>query len=211
MPKPIDLAGKRFGRLLVEGFHDVARLSTGETKRRWCCLCDCGNKTVVYGSGLTSGNTRSCGCLSREVSRTLHRKHGHSGSREYEIWCGAKKRCYNAKAQMYAYYGGRGIRMCDEWRDDFEAFLRDMGSCPEGMSLDRKDVNGHYEPGNCRWATGVEQANNSRFNRWITYRGERLTIAEATRKYSIHSAPTVLDRLRRGWSVERALLEPLRT
>lgn len=211
-----DLQGRRFGRLVVEGVHSVAESPCGTKRLKWSCRCDCGRVHAVRGADLTNGVVRSCGCLLSETSRALRLRHGQGGtaaggkqSREYRSWAHAKKRCSNPAAKDWVNYGGRGIRMCQAWSDDFAVFFAHMGQCPRGKSLDRIDVNGHYEPGNCRWATAIEQASNTRASKFVIYNGERMTVAEASRRSGIPWW-TVHHRIYRGWSIERALSEPVR-
>lgn len=133
----------------------------------WNCRCDCGTEKAVALSALMSGDTQSCGCYRNERTRAVKVTHGETPSgkpraREYRAWRAAKNRCYNSRDKRYAEWGGRGIRMCDEWRNDYTAFVRDMGRCPPGRSLDRINNDGHYEPGNCRWATPLQQTHNRR-------------------------------------------------
>lgn len=157
-----DLSGKRYERLFVTGRADNIGRRTA-----WNCKCDCGNSCVVRSEHLNSGRVRSCGCIRKEAVSKLKYKHGESRrgnwSLEFRAWCAAKERCYNSNAKHYASYGGRGIRMSENWINDFAAFLSHVGRKPaRGMSLDRIDVNGNYEPGNVKWSTAREQRLNQR-------------------------------------------------
>lgn len=161
----IDLVGQRFTRLVV-----VARAPSDKYYRaRWLCRCDCGTEIVSRADDLLKGCTKSCSCLRREMQDAMRRSRRGKGwapnnkrTPEYRAWCLMKARCYRASCSAYQYYGGRGIIVCDRWRTSFDAFLEDMGPRPDGMSLDRIDFNGSYEPTNCRWATATQQARNSR-------------------------------------------------
>lgn len=159
MPKGVyaDLVGQRFGRLLVtaRAAHQLGH------PRKWLCLCDCGRITTTGTGNLTSGGTQSCGCLAAEVKSARVRTHGMTDTRTWRSWQGMKNRCRNEKNPSYYRYGGRGIQVHEPWLK-FENFLADMGERPEGMSLDRIDVNGNYEPSNCQWATSTEQRVNQR-------------------------------------------------
>lgn len=162
MTRMIDLIGQKFGRLTVVSRSENAKY--GNT--RWLCKCDCENMKVVSASDLKGKKTKSCGCLNKELIIKRNMKHGDSirGSetREHRVWAGMKERCLNPMNQRFMDYGGRKISVCKEWRDSYETFLKDMGRCPKGFSIERKNVNGNYEPDNCIWASASTQAFNQR-------------------------------------------------
>lgn len=196
-----DLIGQKFGRLTV-----LARAENNKHgNRRWDCLCECGAKATPTSAKLLSGHTRSCGCYGLERIT----KHGMHKSSEYTIWAQMVERCYNPNSGgKYDRYGGRGIRVCDRWRESFVNFYADMGPRPStGHTIDRKDNNGPYSPDNCKWETWHHQYRNRRQTVWVEFRGETLCQKDWCRRYNLDEA-TFAARLKRGWPLERALTEP---
>ncbi len=199
-----DMMGQRCGRWTVVG-HDTSQRGRGAF---WHVICDCGNTGTIRGDNLRSGQSKSCGCLCVDGNTT----HGWYGTPEYHIWQCIKDRCLNPRARGYTGYGGRGIRVCDRWRDSFEAFIEDMGPRPSARhSIDRRDNNGNYEPGNCRWATRREQNLNKRNTVRLVYRGESRPLLEWCDMFGLGYG-AIYDRIyKHKWSVERALTTPVRS
>jgi hypothetical protein len=207
------MTGQRFGRLTVLRFAGVKWNSSS-----WLCQCDCGNTVEPLRENLTNGQTTSCGCFRREFSRDKALTHGHTaaidGERfetpEYATWSRIKRRCFNQNDKDYPDYGGRGITICDEWRDNFQAFFDYVGKRPSRVhSIDRfPDKDGDYRPGNVRWATPSQQARNRRTNRIVHFMGREMALAEACEIAGMKSH-TVAKRMAKGWSAHRALTEPL--
>lgn len=193
-----DLTGKTSGSLLI--LKDICP-DRGSSFAQ--CKCVCGNVVSKKRKGLLAGEIKSCGCLSPP-------SHGMSESVEYRAWKAMKSRCYYVKNDTYKWYGGKGIRVCDRWLNSFENFFKDMGFRPgKQHSIDRINSNKDYEPMNCRWATKVEQANNISTNHRLNFYGTDLTISEWGRVLNI-SWSTLLSRIRRGWTTQKALTTPIR-
>jgi hypothetical protein len=174
-----------------------------ETLGGWLCKCDCGSELVVPGFRLRNGSIISCGCYHRERRREVPKTHGMKKSRVYSIWCGMKTRCSNPNRKDWDRYGGRGIKVCDEWQK-FENFLADMGHPKPDETIERINVNGNYEKGNCRWITKKAQNFNKRTNRFITLNGITKSLAEWCEELDLKYF-TIHARLRRGLSPEEAL------
>ena len=169
------MINSRFHRLLV--VEELEPIQYARTfVRRYRCLCDCGTEIIAQRPNLKRGATKSCGCWKKETAGQHVVKHHMSNSPEHRIWVGIRKRCTNPKDTGFHLYGGRGVKICDRW-DDFKNFYEDLGPRPSPQhSIDRINVNGNYEPGNCRWATPLEQGHNTRTARHVTYIGKEYTI-----------------------------------
>lgn len=204
MGKIIDLTGKRFGKLTVIKKHNQDKWGGWN----WLCMCDCGNETVVSGGHLRGLKTKSCGCSRKETKNFTHKM---TGSRLYKVWHAMKSRCYYEKSEMFKHYGGRGIMVCDEWKNSFISFYdwsikngydenAERGQC----TIDRIDVNGNYEPNNCRWATIKQQANNTRRNPLIKYNGKTQTVSQWANELGVEP-DSIFNRLQKGFTEEEAL------
>ena len=206
MPKLRDLTGQRFGRLTV-----IDRAENNGKKVMWRCRCACGKEIVTRGYNLTSGGSKSCGCYNRSQSAKAHTKHGQTNTRLHRIWRKIKSRCTSPTNSSYKNYGGRGITVCAEWMESFEAF-RDWSMSNgyrDDLTIDRENVNGPYSPDNCRWITNQQQQNNRRDNHYITFNGETHTITEWARIYNL-SENGLVHRIQRGWDRERAFTTPMK-
>ena len=198
MQNTLGLLSQKFGRLTV-----VSKASASKAgKSRWLCRCDCGIEKIVRGDNLTSGCTKSCGCLNRALVSERRTTHGNSQTPEYKAWKAAEYRCIHPNDARFHDYGGRGI----EFRlPNFVEFLAHIGPRPSNKhSLDRIDNNGHYEIGNIRWGTKEIQYLNRRSTRMITYQAQNLCMAEWAKKIGCSSS-TIAYRLKLGWSVEATL------
>lgn len=170
-----DLTGKKFGRLTV-----ISRAENIGCHVAWNCVCECGKHTIVRTYQLMHGLSKSCGCLSSDVTRERCTTHGETKTRLYSIWRGIKKRCYNHKNPAYRNYGLKGIEMCDEWRNDYVAFRKWALSngYKDGLTIDRKNNNLGYFPDNCKWSTYLEQENNKSNNHKVIYNGVELNVSQ---------------------------------
>jgi hypothetical protein len=212
-PKFKNLTGQSFGILTVLRWDHKA----GNGVSYWLCRCVCGTEKRIAGCNLRAGQT-SCGCQRGTLDRVKKLRHGCSRTTlgggptpEFRVWSGMLARCSNPNAPSYEYYGGRGITVCDRWRDSFETFLADMGPRPGPRhSIDRyPDRNGNYEPGNCRWATDKEQQRNRGNLRFITFAGKTQCLAAWAEEAGL-SRGALQERLARGWDMAKAISEPSR-
>lgn len=199
-------AGDRYGRLVM-----VRRTSVLPGRAQiWLATCDCGAEVEIRAEDVRTGRTRSCGCLQKELAAEKRRTHGQGaeGRRtpEYKTWLRIKSRCSRPSDRDYRKYGAKGIVVCERWATSFEAFLSDMGPRPSSKhSIDRIDGSGHYEPGNCRWATPAIQALNTTWVRFVTLSGERVSCAEAERRIGIGRCRISPFAIRRGISHQEAM------
>ena len=179
----------------------------------WLCECNCENHTrkIIRHSSLTSGNSKSCGCLSIEETSKRVSTHKMSGSRLHNIWKSMKERCYNSGHDQYKDYGGRGISICNEWRNDFMSFYNWAinNGYADNLTVDRIDNNGDYCPENCKWSTRKEQSNNQRTNHLLTYNNKTQTMAQWAEEVGLNPH-TLQTRISRGWSVQDALFKKVR-
>lgn len=205
-----NLCGKKFGRLTVIRQSDNHTYPCGNSSVTWECKCDCGNLVTVLSRSLTKGATLSCGCYHKELAKKQKTIHGKHNTRLYRIWYKMHDRCYNIKSSAYKNYGNRGIIICDKWKNDFMSFYEwamNNGYSDE-LTIDRINVNGNYEPSNCRWVNRKFQANNRRNNNIITYNNESLTISEWADKINMNRS-TFANRLSSGWNVEKSITTPI--
>lgn len=196
MSNIIDLTGNKFGKLTV-----ICRKGSNDKgNAMWKCICDCGNVVVVNSNHLRSGNTCSCGCTRGE-------KHGLTNTRIYRIWQAMKNRCYNQNVVHFGDYGGRGITVCEEWKNSFSAFYdwAISNGYSDELTIDRIDFNGNYEPSNCRWVNMKMQNNNTRHNRTITKNGETHSVSEWAEIIGIKPATLYARIFTYNWEIEKAL------
>jgi len=198
--------GNKYGRLTP-----VKAVPNKSGRSAWECVCECGNRKVVLSQDLKSGHILSCGCFLKERRMVNTRRHGATAggkaTTEYHAWLSMVKRCTCPKNKSYRNYGGRGIKVCERW-SDFVNFLADMGKKPDGLTLERIDNNKGYSPENCKWATLKEQARNRRITTFMTHDGVTRSRPEWAEIMGITNS-TIRSRMEKGWSVHRALTEPV--
>lgn len=196
-----NLIGLKFGRLTV---FRPARKKKNQTM--WVCICDCGNKAVVAAGALKSANTKSCGCLNSEIVTLRNTKHSKSKTAEYRCWKSIKQRCHNENNPAYKNYGGRGIRVCDSWKNSFSNFLFDMGPKPNPkFDIDRIDNNLGYSPENCRWVDRKTNMKNTRNTHFVTFNGRTLSIMDWAEELNINPN-TLYSRINiMKWDIEKVL------
>lgn len=204
--RAIDISGKRFGRILVLKY-------VGNS--RWLCRCDCSNEKIIRRDALIQGRTKSCGCFQKEIAakqvRQRSLKHGDFGTKLYGIWAGMKRRCYNSRTKYYKDYGGRGITVCDEWKNDYSKFKEWAlaNGYREGLSIERVDVNKGYSPDNCKFITINEQNSNKRISIRLQYQGKEYSIKELSKLTGIKER-TIRNRYERGLPIEEILNPKIR-
>jgi|SRR6185369_7464456 len=194
MGSKLNVAGKRFGRLTA------LREDRQMDRTAWLCICDCGTECVRTTKTLRNGMTKSCGCFQIETVKRVTTKHGRTNSKLYGVWKAMRGRCRTKTDQNYRHYGGRGIKICERW-NTFENFRNDMGDPEAGLTLDRIDVNGNYEPSNCRWVTMKEQTRNKRNSLLLTFNGKTQIIPDWAKELNL-VASTLYARASRGLSVQ---------
>ena len=204
MSKFIDRTGQKFGRLTL-----IERVENNKFNQvQWKCRCDCGKEVIVKAYSLTTGQTKSCGCLKKEQNyiNIAKVKHNMTNTRLYNIWRGMKSRCLNPNNKRHKFYFDKGITVCDEWKNDFMNFYNWAinNGYRDNLTIDRINNNGNYEPKNCRWATITEQNNNQSNNIRIKYNESEYTLSELSKIYNIKRA-TLYDRIKRRWTIDEAL------
>jgi hypothetical protein len=201
--KKVEMIGKEFGKWTV-----LEEVEKRNNKRAFMCRCDCGKKYVVMGDNLRNGTSVWCMSCSSKIKGTKHNTHGMTYTRVFKIWAGMVQRCTKPYHIAYKSYGAKGVKVCPEWENSFEVFLKDMGEPPtEDHQIDRINNNGNYEPGNCRWASRKVQQNNRSNNVLITFKGETHSIAEWSKLVGIGET-TLHWRMKAGWSHEKVLSTP---
>jgi hypothetical protein len=202
--------GSSFGRLVVIKKGDTHRFPSGKTASKWICKCSCGNEISVMWSHLTSGHTQSCGCFREEARKTISRTHGMAKTPEYNIWCAMRARVGNPNNRHFKHYGGRGIKVCEEWDKSFEKFFSDMGPRPTSRhTIERINTNGDYEPQNTKWDTYKNQQRNRRNNHIIEVDGVSKCLTEWADISGINWS-TIRKRIVLGWEPKDAVFKKVR-
>jgi hypothetical protein len=200
-----DITGMTFGLWTVIGFDNES-----QKLPKWVCRCECGTTRSVWAADLKRGHSNNCGCVMTRSRREVMTSHSMSRHPAYRSWIEMRARCQNATKTGYDLYGGRGISVCAAWADSFEAFWADMGpGWEKGLSIDRIDVNGNYEPSNCRWANAKEQAENRRDKRLIDTPDGKMNVDQAATRFGL-SVPLLRARIRYGWKDPHEMVKPAR-
>lgn len=200
-----DITGEKFSFLTALGLGEPFVLSSGRTNQRWWFECECGNIKLIDKQSVINKSAKSCGCMKASMLRAANTIHGKSDTPEAYAWSSMIRRCYNPSCNVYRYYGGRGITVCDRWKHSMESFINDMGPRPEGRySLDRIDNDKNYELSNCRWATKIAQARNTRANKLIEFNGKTQCVSAWSEELNVPSH-LLYDRIRRGWAFKDAI------
>lgn len=205
---------KKFGKLTIIELHHkkqhIDKKGVIRYREYYLCECECGNTKVIEKSQLTTGHTKSCGCLQKSITSKKHKTHGLSKTKIYKIWLGIKDRCFREKSIDYKNYGGRGITIQKEWLDfkNFYEWAKNNGY-KEGLTIERIDVNGNYEPSNCKWIENALQSHNTRVNHYLTYNGKTQIISEWAKEMNFKHGATISGRLKNGWTIEEALTIPV--
>lgn len=203
--KSKDLTNQKFGKLLV-----VEKACTKNGKVYWKCLCNCGKTTYATTSNLRCNKIKSCGCVKNEILVKRSTKHNQRNTKLYEVWKSIKQRCLNPNNKAFVNYGKRGILICEDWKNDFINFYNwsIKNGYSEGLSIDRINVDGNYEPSNCRWTTRIVQANNTRTNRYITIDNETKSLADWCRHFNISYSLVYQREKKYKWDIIKALTTP---
>lgn len=194
-----DITGQRFGRLTAVSFFQMRNGKYAE----WTFRCDCGSEKRLLRQSVEHAGTDSCGCLTKRKLAARCTTHGMSATQVYKGWAAMKDRCLNPNNMHFAEYGGRGITVCQRWIESFENFIADMGPRPPGLTIERINNNGNYEPGNCRWASRREQQCNRRVNVMLTGFGKLQCISAWARELGMQRS-SLVNRLKRGMTIEQA-------
>ncbi len=206
--KKVNIVGHKFGHLTAIRCEGEKHYKCGAKDKPWRCVCDCGREIVITQYSLLRGT--SCGCEQRRLQALASTTHGGHNTKLYGVWCTMKNRCNNPNVPCYNHYGGRGITVCSEWLD-FSKFMEwaFKNGYKEGLTIERVDVNGNYEPSNCKWIPSALQAKNKTNNRKLTYRGNVYILQDLANATGVDRR-LISARVKRGWSVERAVEFPAR-